>query len=746
MTQRIFGVPGGIAAFIIGAASASAQTISLASPTEHAVTPQDSDKGALADIVVTAQRREQRLQDVPVAVSAVSPEGLARSNVSGITDLKLAVPAFNATNSAGYLAPRLRGIGSTAVGPGIESSVALYVDGVYYAASIASFLSLNNVERVEVLKGPQGTLFGRNSTGGLLQIVTRTPTQQRHADFSLSYANYDRIEANGYVSGAITDTVSADLAVHVAHQGDGWGRNLGTGNDTYAVKHDLAVRSKLVFDPGGQTKITLAGDYADTDNSLNSNLLLPGTSANAGEVPVRYPGRWDSNTNHDAYTRGWQAGGSSRIDQKVGSLSLMSITAFRKSHFARAFDFDLTANPRPNPNPAQPYRYFIQPQPDRQFSQELQLSSPGHGAFTWVFGGYYFNARSGYDPLQIYFDAPFAPVAPQGQVIRVNSTVGTRSLAGFGQGTLSLGQSTNFTLGARYTHEVRSIAASQDRALTPSGAAAPIAAIPPQPNLTFNKPSLRVAIDHHFNPSIMAYASFNRGFKSGGFTAGSPAAPGYKPEELDAYELGIKSDLFDRRLRLNMAGFYYNYTNIQIQTVTATGTAQINGPSATIYGLDLDFDIHPVDRLAISGGLQLTDDRFGDYPNALISSPLGGSEQVFGSATGNRLPLTSRATLSVAPKYMLPLLSGGMVEFTATFYHNSGWYAAADNVIRQPAFNQYGASVRWSLPNEHLSLTAWGKNLSNVRTFAAENTVPGGRFYTVWDAPRTFGITLAGRY
>ena len=697
------------------------------------------------DIIVTAQRRAQRLQDVPIAVAAISATGLARAGVSDLTQIDVAVPGLKITNNNGLIAPRLRGIGSTATGPGVENSIAIYVDGVYFGSTAASLLSLNNVERVEVLKGPQGTLFGRNATGGLLQVITRTPTETPQAEFNVSYGNYKAITANAYIAGGIANHVAMDLAIQYAHQGDGWGRNLGTGNPVYTVDHDFAARSKLVFTPSADTTVTLTGDYSSTDNTLNAVTLLEGTRAFPTGPVATYPGRWDTNTNRDAFTRGWQAGGALTIRQALGATTLTSITAYRKSRYTRAFDFDLTTNPQPNPVPALPYRYFELPQPDRQFSQELQLASAGSGAFTWVLGAYYYNARGGYDPAIFTFEAPFGPVAPQGQVVEITSAVKTESIAGFAQGTLALGARTNLTLGGRFTHETKGIVGSQRRYLIPSGVAAPIAAITPQPDVTIDKFSWRASLDHHVTDDVMAYASFNRGFKSGGFAAGAPGDKGYQPEELDAYEVGIKSQLFDRRLTLNLAGFHYKYTNIQIQSVTASGTITTNGPSARINGIDLDASLRISDAFSLSGGATLVDDKFGTYDNALIGTTIGGTGQVVGSATGNRLPLASRLQLSVSPQYTVRLADGGKIDLSGSYAYNSGWYSEADNVTRQRPFSQFNANVRWTLDGG-FSIAAFGKNLSNVRTFASAPTLPGGRHLVVWTPPRTYGVTLGYRF
>ena len=194
---------------------------STAAPTDAAAA--DDRSLVLEDIVVTAQRRSENLQNVPVSVAAVTSAQLAKAGAVSVLDLRVSVPTLNVVNTNGYLSSSLRGIGSNGVGPGIESPVALYVDGVYIASQFASALSLNNIARVEVLKGPQGTLFGRNATGGLIQVLTRDPSDGPAREISLSYGNYQTIAAGAYLAQPFSESFAADLAIQYRYQGDGYG-------------------------------------------------------------------------------------------------------------------------------------------------------------------------------------------------------------------------------------------------------------------------------------------------------------------------------------------------------------------------------------------------------------------------------------------------------------------------------------------------------------------------------------------
>ena len=242
----------------------------------------------------------------------------------------------------------------------------------------------------------------------------------------------------------------------------------------------------------------------------------------------------------------------------------------------------------------------------------------------------------------------------------------------------------------------------------------------------------------------MVYASYNRGFKSGGFNAAAPTDPAYKPEKLDAYEVGIKSDLFDRHLRFNVAGFYYNYRNLQVIKYTGTVTTIYNGASARVYGLDADFEARLNSNFSLSGGLTLLHDRFTDFPAAVIATQVpGGVITTIGSAKGNRLPQTPDIAGNISADYHLPT-SFGEVGLNVSYSYNDGYFTQPDNNLRQPSYNTVAATLRIELHNG-LGLRLWGRNLTNA--LIAQN-LSAGQFNSVvsYAAPRTFGATLTGKF
>src|ERR1700719_1928401 len=262
----------------------SAMTMLLA-PLADAATAAAGDstspEGTLYEIVVTAQKRSENLQDVPIAISTVSGEALAASAADSITALADMTPGLKMETVQGSIAPRIRGVGSDL--PNVENSVAMYVDGVYIASPSASLLSLNNIAQDETLKGPQGTLFGRNATGGALLIQTREPTENLSGKFDVAYGNYQTTTVNGYLADGLTPVVAADFAMHASHQGEGYGKNLFTGSDVYPVRLDLALRSKWVLKPTDADTIRLIFDFERRDGSTATVDYVP-----AGTYPCAF--------------------------------------------------------------------------------------------------------------------------------------------------------------------------------------------------------------------------------------------------------------------------------------------------------------------------------------------------------------------------------------------------------------------------------------------------------------------------
>ncbi|WP_216635601.1 TonB-dependent receptor [Croceicoccus bisphenolivorans] len=694
-----------------------------------AETATDGDQG-IADIVVTAQRREERLQNVPIAVTALNSAQLSNSGIATTQDLTTVTPSLTIGQNGGNVRPRLRGVGASFGGPGLENSIATYVDGVYIAAAPAGLFSLAGVERVEVLKGPQGTLFGRNATGGLIQVVTKKPSETFGGTASINYGNYDTFGGDMYMTGPLASGLSMDVAAHGSFQGDGFGRNRFLNIDANRTDKDISVRSQLMF-RGNATDVRLAGDFSQIKGSQYEFRVSPFDMPALGPA-LPNQGTWDSNGNVPFISNTKSYGTSLTVNHELSFADLVSITAWRKSDLYVQVDGDTT----PNENLS-----VFNTQNERQFTQELQLVSRPESPVSWLLGGYFFDGKSRYEPSIVKFGPalqdPEFPLALQ----RTFSMQGTRSYAVFGQATMPLGELTRLTAGLRYTSERKSFDATQvgilaDDTEVPFGTR--------DDHVKYKKLTWRLSLDHRFTPDVMAYASINRGFKSGGFNPGGGIADApFDPEQLDAYEIGLKADLFDRKVRFNPSLFYYDYQDLQITTFTPLGLPIfINGPSAKIYGLDLDFTVQPSSAFTVRGGLTVLHDRFGDFPDApfhISNSPAPGNTLVFDNARGNRIPYTADWATTIAADYQIPT-SFGKVMFSATYNHSDGYYAEVDNLRRQSAYDIVNGSVRIESDKGPYA-SVWARNLLNESVLLQ---VQASRFggSAQFQAARTYGITV----
>jgi iron complex outermembrane receptor protein len=718
---------------LCGVAMLTAPAIAFAQEAPAASTPAGAGAASpgVAEVVVTAQRRRENLQVVPITVTAVSAQALAAAGVNSTADLVNVVPGLTVPTSAGYALPHLRGIGITAIGAGIENSVATYVDGVYRGVSSANAVSLNNIAQVEVEKGPQGTLFGRNATGGLIQVTTLDPKPGFSGSAHLGYGNYATTSGDLYVTGG-SSVLAGDLALQASTQGEGWGKNVYNGSDVNRQDLNLSLRSKWLFKPVDGTKFTLILDYAQTRNSnsaLRNYQNVPNAFYPAGFASLP---TLDVNSNSQPLRRMKDNGVSLQVDQDLGFATLVNTVAYREDVYRYNIDFDLGPNPYSTNNARQA---------DNQLTEEIQLMSKKDGAFTWMTGLYYYNANNAFAPQDILFSGP--AVNPAKPVTHINnqSEEKTDSVAVYGQATQALTSDTKLTVGLRYTYEVRSIVGLQMGYLN---GVIPVTLANVNTSVRTDTPTWRVALNHDFSDDIHGYISYNRGFKSGGYNVTAPAVPAYQPEKLDAYEVGLKTQFLNHRLTFNTAVFYYGYENIQVSRFVNGSPQVYNGGRAVLYGVDADAALRVTDQLSLTAGLELEHDEFTSFPNAdFFTSCPGGYPGICSmSAKGKQLPQTPNASGTIGVDYRAQVLDGDL-HANLNEAANSGYYFAPNNEYKQSPYGLLNGSIGWSKNN--YSVTLWGKNITNVIYPVSVNQAPTA-VAAAYAAPRTFGVTLGTKF
>jgi iron complex outermembrane receptor protein len=714
-----------------------------------------ADSGALQEVVVTAQRRAENLQKVPLTVTAMSSDQLQNNGIVNSNELGQVTPGLQIRQDVFATLPSIRGVGSSFYGPAFENPVAVYVDGIYLASSSGLDTSLANIDHIEVLKGPQGTLFGRNSTGGLIQVLTAAPKHEFEGKASINYGNFNTGGADLYLTGGLSDTLAADIAIHDEQQGRGYGQNLFSGNDTNRENNDISLRSKLVWTPDDLTTVSLAASYSYRDGSSIFSLgVRSGQSvydslyqALFHAPPVNFGGFYDINQTVDPYSRITTWGTALTAQRDVGFAYLKSITSFQGTTFDSHNKLDQV-----------PYTFVTLQNGSlfsRPFSEEVQLASKGEGKLEWTAGLFYYHARDGWDPLDVELGKDGAtlllgsPVYPVGSA--TYDAIVTDSNAAYAQATYEFVPGTRLTLGGRYTYETRSISGG---VVTLVGGAALGTTPVPTPdlgipsNISFNNFSYRVALEQDLTADVLGYVSFSTGFKSGSYNATTPSNPPFSPEKIGAAEVGLKTELFDHRLRLNPAIYYYKYTNIQVGVYNATSELVANAAAARIYGADLDAEWRATDDLSINGGASYIHDRFIDYPDAPYTYEVPGcvpaaapnaADICQGSANGKRLPNTPDYTAYLGVNWTHGF-AFGKIGVNTNIYHSSRWYGLVDNnpLLSQKAYDLLNTTISWTPAGSNFKLSVWGKNILGQEVSNTQIISGGGSGYTVM-APATYG-------
>jgi iron complex outermembrane receptor protein len=740
--------------------------------TTDTTTATNSDQ--IESVVVTANRRFENAQRVPIAISAVTAEDAAKLGVTDGQSLMDQVPGLNFNRQANASIPFLRGVGSPVGQPGDEPSVAFYVDDVYMPAGAASIANFNSIDSIEVEKGPQGTLFGRNATGGVIQVFTKNPTDDPELDASIGFANYDTYSGSIYATGQIADNLDANVAVYGSRQNGGWGKDrcaqlygfLGcTTKGSTFTGSDFGGRAKFLWTPTSRTTVLLAVDYDKTVSQEGLGFhAYPGTTS-TGFPPAL--GFYDTVEDEPSHFGSRQDGISLKVTQDLGWANLVSISAYRDLRAISNLDED--AGPL---DLLDTHLYTL----EHTFTQEVRLVSPDDPKFNWIVGAFYYD------------DTVSAPYHFYGALIPTFtgtdfSAVGTgdqwtKSYSGFGQATYAIFPDTHLTAGLRYTVDQRRFAAF---VTTPSLGTTEASNSPMSKN--FPKLTGRLSLDHEFTDDIMGYIAFNRGFKSGVYNTtvfpvpGAPTQGPVSPEVLDSYTAGFKSEFFDHTLRANVEAFYYKYSNIQIDEVIGASTVLSNAASATMKGVDADITWLPIENLTLTASGEYLNGRYGNFPDGIYFVYNGGGNCTFspfnasGCPTGpagatppHYNPVTGQWNLKglhtiQSPPFSLTLTGDytipttvGPFDVNLSYFHGGDYYSDADNGLgqiapskpdndRQKLLNIFNGSVGWNAADGKWDVRVWGKNLTGVKywSFNIEDA-----FATQYSPapPRTYGITL----
>jgi iron complex outermembrane receptor protein len=703
----------------------------------------------LEEIIVTAQKRDENIQNVPIAITAINGTSLERAGIGSTQQLPLAVPALSFAQDAGFAVTYLRGIGTNITGPGVENSVATFIDGVYVSSQSGTIFDLLGTQRIEVLEGPQGTLYGRNATGGAINIYTLTPEQQFDAGLTTSYGNYNTTRESGHISGGVTDTLAVGLYFGVSNQ-DIYYKYVPAPPVDQPL-HDTAwgVRGKAVWTPTDSFKLTAS---IERTHELNGDLAAIGVQPNAlsyalGAPKIIDPKDWVASNAIAGYSLTATTTGILREEGDLGFANLVGITGYRKLESAGQEELDGTDLPGE--------LQVTSVIPDRQISQELQLISPTGSYIKWQAGLYFFYDRTGYEPLIVASKLLIVPGTSVAQTTVADET--TTSYAGYAQADIPLEflvQNLSLTLGGRVTKDTKTLLASSSDLATASGVCLACGAFPAE-SKSWTRFTPKATLTYKWDSS-MVYATYAQGFKSGLFNASAPGAPGtpgtapVAPEVLTDYEVGAKSDLFNEHLRLNVASYFYQYKDVQVQSLTPNGGISAivqNAAAAQAFGVEFSSSFVVTDQLRLNSSAAWENSKYTNFPGApffSLGTGPGGANVELSTVSGSGHPLVNAPdfVITLGPDYKIPLSSGASVEANATLYHNSGYQLSATGQLPQSAYSLVNAFVAYTFPDKHWTATFWGNNLTD-KQYYAYGAVDVYGTYVHNNRPRMYGGTVS---
>ncbi|CAA9491492.1 MAG: TonB-dependent receptor [uncultured Sphingomonadaceae bacterium] len=761
------------------------------------------EAAGIEEIVVTAQRRAEPLQDVPIAVSAFTDETLAERRIDDAQDVQFNVPNLILV---GNDRPTLRGVGNNAISSTAENGVPVFTNGAYVGGRAEN--EFFDLERLEILRGPQGTLFGRNTTGGAINLVTRRPGDEYGGEALIETGNFNNVRVKGAANLPIAEGFAQRFAGYYLVR-DGYTENLATGSRIDG-RRQYGVRSSTALALGEDTDVNLVVQfYKENSSRSRENKRLcralavfgcsptelgfdsPVASATifqrllaavgtpqgifprGGDIYAGAPNPTDLRqvaADYDPEFRASELIGTLEIAHSFGDLTLTSLSGYSRSRTEANTDYD---------NAALPFR-FLRPityrldrdtvvttdelrtsdsfrARGRSYTQEFRLASDSDGFFDFTLGLFYLNTR-GSASFEIFHPAlELAAIAfrlPEESRRFINESPfsKTESYAAFGEGYFQLGERTKLTVGARYTEDEKAI---RTRTIL---LAAPGPFV--EAERSYSRITGRVALDHQadlgFTDETLLYASAARGYKAGGLNPGNSNTPEFAPETVNALEIGAKNQFAGRTLQANLAAFYYDYKDLQLAQRVA-GTAVTANGDAEVFGLEGEFLWRPSRAFQANTNLSYLDTRIKDFTTVDAANPaqidpavgpLTRTPEVPVNLRGNELPFAPKFKVNVGAQYTVGLgASGWTATLRGDYVRQSRYFSREFNTPndRIAPWAYANALLRLDDPDGTLSFEAFVKNIGNndniTNSIIEDAQVGQYRNVRVLE-PRTYGVAL----
>jgi iron complex outermembrane receptor protein len=725
--------------------SGKRSALSLAAAVAASLVPCVSHAG-LEEVIVTAQKREQNVQSIPIAVTALGEETIRNATILNIDDVADHTPGFTISNYNPVTPqPFIRGIGSTQNDAGSDASIGVFMDGVYVGRAGGYRADMYDLQRVEVLRGPQGTLFGRNVAGGALNVLSNAPSREFAGDFELTVGDYNLRGVKGMLNGPLTSELAGRLAFSLRER-DGVTDNTVTDSELQD-EDNKSVRGRLLWEPSSRFSANLVADYSEDDlegpaarnflgdpgammDSVGLGFLTPQLLPTSKD-PFKIEAEIDGHARREMYSATLQ------LDWEVALGTITSVSGFRNNDFDYYDDvFGLAFAPDSGVDP------LLTDKTDEdsdQFTQELRITAVS-GDITWTAGLFYLDQDV--DQLEVF--------SPLGFPVSYDQRADTTSYAAFAQATVPFGEQWAITAGGRYTYDER------DFKLTTEGTEIGFGLLTPDPENpdagpvafdasdddSWSKFTPKISIEYTPNDRLFSYLTWSQGYKSGGYngvaTNYTAATTPFDEETVNNYEIGVKTDFYDNRMRLNLAAFYMDYEDLQVFVASYESTVGLfveNAGEADIWGLEAEYFYAPTERLSFTATYAWLDAEIGD-------------NEIEGVEEGNTLSRSPEHSASAAVQYRWPLGGLGDLLLRADYAWQDKFYFESAN-FELPAQDDYGLlHLRAALlADSGWELALWVKNATDeeYRVHAFDSSFGSDLgASTIQGAPQMWGVT--GRY
>jgi len=713
----------------------------------------------LGEIIVTAQKRSSALQDTPIAITALTGASLEERGIDDVANLQSYIPNLHIGQEQDGFKISLRGIGLQGTSSISDSGVAFYIDNMYVGRPAGGSAVFYDIERIEVLRGPQGTLYGRNATGGVVNVISKLPTQDFEGQVGASYGSRNLWEVRGVLNVPVDDIAALRVSA-VYTEEDGYVKNLSTvpgTSDFFGTDGDLTLRGQFLLGTPDTVEVLVSANYSKLNGTginmsfLERNIGGPGpTQLLLATIPADNSDPLKTNANAPAYNDTETTMTFARVTKDFGGAEAVVQVGkmWQKTDIAQDFDG--------SPIDVSRFRKF---QDSEAGSVEARLASTGGGPLSWIIGGYYFkedtyilrvvNLNGLHPGTGAFINLPDFVLDEWGQ---------SRTVAGFGSLTYAVVPEFRVTGGLRYTKDKKS-----GSKVTRGNFGAPF---PPDiPNAVnngianFDKLTWKAGVEWDAARDVLVYASVSTGYKAGGFNITSDGST-YDEENITAYEFGIKSDLFDRRVRVNLDSFYYDYSDMQLTTLgtfagtNTPGQFTTNAGKAEIYGLELDTQFKVTPELLFTATYAYTNATFKELCNSdprLGAVPADPSCAALGLAgqdlKGNSVPYVARHTINLGAQYVFDLGSAGELTAAANFnWHDKKYLREYNNAADYVAPNtKTDITLTYKVADTGVKVVGYVTNLENdiekTNIYISPGFI-GLSATTAYSKPRTFGMRV----